>query len=480
MRMVSRWVRTVSVAGLLGSAFLNPVAVAASDVVQVSDFAWRGTLSLPTGASLARIDLPVQALLLMQSSAAHDLRVFNATGAVVPFAVLAGADLSRATPALQTGSYEAYPLFASTRAGRPARGGVEVRVDTAGDQGRAWVRWDSTATDAKTSATEASPLQAALFDLRSQKQTVDALTLVVELPRNTLVPISVAYSTDLKDWTPVETRGPVFQFDGADAPINTTLELRQPLPLQGRYLKLAWPGQEGVKLQSLTGRVAASHTAPAPLRATLPAGTLDGNSVSWALPFATPIAALHLQTTQNNSLVPLRIQGRSEASQPWRTLASTVVYRLDSVGPQGSSNPATPLFGASLRALRVETSKGAALPPGGLQASVEFAPLQVAFLASGAGPFTLAVGRANTTAAAMDASLLGSIAPAKLVELPAATFADVQVQATAGGSLDRAAANWLPDGVPLRSVLLWAVLGVGVLALGGVAYTLMRQLAAKR
>jgi len=34
----------------------------------------------------------------------------------------------------------------------------------------------------------------------------------------------------------------------------------------------------------------------------------------------------------------------------------------------------------------------------------------------------------------------------------------------------------LVPGVPLRTVLLWLVLGIGVLALGGVAYALMRQL----
>ena len=121
-----------------------------------------------------------------------------------------------------------------------------------------------------------------------------------------------------------------------------------------------------------------------------------------------------------------------------------------------------------------------ALPDGGLQAAVEFAPVQVAFLASGAGPFTLAVGRAQTAAAAVDASLLGSVTPAKLAELPLATLTNIVVQTQPGGSLDGAASRWLPDGVSLRSVLLWLVLGVGVLALGGVAYSLMRQMGGKK
>jgi hypothetical protein len=453
----------------------------AADAPQAADFTWHATVTPPAGASLARVDVPVQALLGMRSGNANDVRVFNAAGAVVPFALLGGDDLRRAAPFAQTPSYKAYPLFAASADGKPARGTVEVRVD-AGDQGSssAWVRWDR--ADMKTSAADAAaqPLQAALFDLRIERQALAALNLVVDMPHNALVHVAVATSTDLMDWTPVPTKGPLFQFDGADAPANTTLELTQPLQVQGRYLRLSWPGQSGVKLRALTGTVAASQTVAAPLRAALPPGTPDGNNaLNWNLPFATPIAALQLQAVQNNSLVPVRILGRAEASQPWRTLASSVVYRLDGVG-QGGSNPATALHGASLYSLRVEAGKGMALPDGGVQATVEFAPVQVAFLASGAGPFTLAVGRAQTTAAAVDASLLGSVTPAKLAELPLATLTNVVAQAQPNGGLDGAASRWLPDGVSLRSVLLWAVLGVGVLALGSVAFSLMRQMGAKR
>lgn len=454
----------------------------AADAPPASDFAWHATVTPPPGASLSRVDVPVQALLGMRSGNGNDVRVFNAAGAVVPFALLGGTDLRRAAPFAQTISYRAYPLFSTSGDTKPTRGAVEVRVDGGEQRTSAWVRWDR--PDMKTSAADAAvaaqPLQAALFDLRIEKQTLAALNLVVDMPHNALVHVAVATSTDLMDWTPAATKGPLFQFDGGDAPANTTLELAQPLQVQGRYVRLSWPGQSGVKMRALTGTVAESQTAAVPLRAALPPGAPDGTgALNWTLPFATPIAALHLQALQNNSLVPVRILGRGDVSQPWRTVASSVVYRLDGVG-QGGSNPATALQGASLYSLRVEAGKGMALPDGGLQATVEFAALQVAFLASGAGPFTLAVGRAQTTAAAVDASLLGSVTPAKLAELPLATLTNVVVQAQPSGGLDGVASRWLPDGVSLRSVLLWAVLGVGVLALGSVAYSLMRQMGSKR
>ena len=203
---------------------------------------------------------------------------------------------------------------------------------------------------------------------------------------------------------------------------------------------MARPG--GRETARTAGTVAASQTVPAPLRTALPPGTPDGsNALGWTLPFATPIAALHLQAMHNNSLVPVRILGQFEAG------------------------------------------KGMALPDGGLQATVEFALLQVAFLASGTGRFTLAVGRAQTVAAAVDASLLGSVTPARLAELPLATLSNIVAQAQPSGGHGGAASRWLPDGVSLRSVLLWVVMGAAaggcVLALGAVAYSLLRQLAAK-
>ena len=379
---------------------------------------------------------------------------------------------------VQTSSYRAYPLFAATSAGKTPRGGVEVRVESAGQHSTAWVRMDNADAGPYALAAGAQPLQAALFDMRAEKQVLEALVLALDLPHNALVPITVSTSADLKDWTSVATKGPLFQFDGADAPASSTLELRQPLTLQGRYLRLAWPGQAGVGVRSLTGRVASVQTAPAPLRSALPPGTADGgNALHWSLPFATPLAAVHLQAVQDNTLVPVRILGRGDTAQPWRTLASSVVYRLDTVG-QGSGNPPTPLHGASVRALRVEASQGSTLLPGGLQATVEFAPLQLAFLASGAGPFRLAVGRANTSPAAVDASVLGAVAPDRLNALPVATVASFEEQPP--GVLAGAAPTWLPAGTSLQSVLLWLVLCLGVLVLGVIAYSLMRQLAARR
>jgi hypothetical protein len=459
-------------AGLLalgGALVSGPVT--AADVVSPSDFAWRGQLVVPAGSGLARVVLPVDALLRLQSPVVQDVRVFNAAGEVVPFAVLRRSDVEGDAPLQRTSVYAAHALLANSAPGKPTGGAVEVRVDTHGAT-TAWVRWGDGA--AQTPPAGAQPLNAALFDLREEKSVLAALEFAGTLPPNVLVNLELASSENLQDWTPLAVKGPLFHFEGADAPHNSTLVLQQTWQPRGHYLRLRWPGQDGVSVTALTGQLAADRRRPSPLRAALPAGVADGKAaLSWALPFATPITALHLQAAQDNTLVPVRIAGRVDAAQPWRNLASTVVFRLDSVGTGAVNAPVT-MPATPLRALRVEASNGLALPAGGLQATVEFAPVQLAFVASGMGPFTLAVGRANTPAAAVDASLFGAVSPAKLAELPLATVDAPQTDAPSAAPAWMAA--WLPADVPWRSVLLWGVLMAGVLVLVGVAVSLMRQL----
>jgi len=243
-----------SVLWLVSSLLLAPVW--ALDAPTPADFAWRATLTLPAGASVARVSVPPDALLHLQSSDARDVRVFNAEGEALAYTFTAPAGAPKPAPA-QTAAYTAHPLFAAARGQRPAQGSVQVHLDQAGSQSSVWVRLaDSVGVGATTEASGATALPSALFDTRGEKQTLTALTLQAELPANALVHFSVATSPDLAQWTPVAVRGPVFRFDGAGAPANQTLELLQPLRLEDRYLRLSWDGQTGVQVSRLTASVA--------------------------------------------------------------------------------------------------------------------------------------------------------------------------------------------------------------------------------
>ena len=449
----------------------------ALDAPAPADFAWRATLTPPAGASVARVSLPPEALLQLQTRDVRDVRVFNAAGEAVAFAFTAPAGATPDPVLVNTRAYPAHPLFAAARGQRLAKGVLEVHLDQNGSQRSVWVRMTENTGVASTAPASATPLQSALFDTRSEKQTLTALTLQAELPANALIHFTVATSPDLAHWSRVVVSGPVFRFDGAGAPASQTLELLQPLRLEDRYLRLSWEGQGDVRLSSVTGRVAPALQQAPRVRAPLPAGVADGSAgMTWPIPFATPLAALQLSVSRNNTLIPVRILGRNDAAQAWHLLAQSVVYRLGEAG-QEKSNPPVALGSASVRWLRVEATNGMALPGPDLQATVEFTPVELAFLVTGQAPFELAVGRSGTPAAAVQPSLISSVVAGKLEELPAAGLSNMRL--APGTPVGAVLQRWLPAGLAQRSVMLWAVLLAGVAVLAAVAYGLLRQLSDK-
>ena len=439
-----------------------------------AEFAWRATLELPAGATMARVSLPAEALLRLKSSDARDIRVFNASGEPLVFAVSRVGTGPAAPPTVITPSFPAFGLFASATGAAPAQGSVQVRIDEPAGQRTVWVQLDAGArTGAATpAATAATAVQSAIFVTRNEKRLLSAITVQAELPANTPVQILVETSADLAEWSPVAVRGRLYRFEGSGAPVNAVLEFEQPASLEGRYLRLSWYGQDGVRVQAISG-VVAQAVLPVPrVRAALGAPAQSGaDTLEWPLHFATPLAALVLDAAKPNMLVPVRIQGRMDGALPWRELGQTVVYRLAAPGAEATNLPLAVNSGP-VRQLRVVAANGQALPAASLQLSAEFDPVQVVFLASGAAPYTLVAGRINTPSAALASATLAAVVRGPLDSLPLARIGSVEQEPYgADGSWLGALASQLGG----LTVMLWAVLVLGVALLGGVALTLLRQ-----
>lgn len=447
---------------VLGGALL--AAAAAAELPAPAEFAWRATLDTNGQAGLVRVALPGDALAHLQSSDAADLRVFDAHGSAVPFAL--STPRAAALPGDRTTQLRALPLHASASTSASARA-VEVRIAQENGARSVWVQFGAAAAPLRSPR-----LPATLFDTRSLQEEIAAFVVQGRWPPNTPLAFTLSISRDLATWTPLPTEGRVYWFEGQGAPANDALVLRRPQRLTGHYLRLDWREQDNVSVHALVG-VAATRMVPAHPSAPLPEPVADGEAaLEWTLPFATPIVQLALATNRLGTVAPLRILGRERASDPWRLLGHSVLYRLDDGGGVPAASGPVTLAASSVRWLRVEALHSTRLADVPLTAHAFFAPTEVVFVARTSGRYELTAGRAATPRAALPLSILAATTAASLDALPAAHIVFTRTHAPAPPP---AWARWLPPGTDPRAVGLWLVLAVAVLVLGVVAIALLRQ-----
>ena len=456
------------------------VAQAAADANSPAAYAIRIPVTLAADAPLQRVVLPAEVLVRLQSPGYADVRLFNGAGQPVPMAL---AGVAAASAPEESVVLPAYPILGGH--GTPGQAGLEglsLRIEER--QGQRVVQIDTAATTTTAGPATPQAVRGALLDARNVQLPVARMALDVDLPAGQPVTFRVQASKDLKHWQPL-AETVLYRADAAAAPTapgrlgNEQIDLQR-ADLKGHYLRVTW-GDAAVTLRGATlatsrstgprERVSASMATP-PLA--------NPRELVFALPFATPVAALAITPPGSNVLIPVRVLGRNHREQPWSPLASAVVYKMATGGQEQASGPVE-LGGASVREIKIEAdpkTPGFAAAPA---LALQFEPAQLVFLASGQGPFTLAAGLPGATAAASAflplASLVPGYQPAQENTLPVALAdvarADITGGQPADGALVPAAAA--SGGISTRSAVLWGVLLAGVAALGLMAWLLLRQ-----
>ena len=456
------------------------LAQAADDANSPAAYAIRVPVTLAADAPLQRVMLPAEVLVRLQSPGYADVRLFNGAGQPVPMAL---AGVAAASAPEESVVLPAYPILGGH--GTPGQAGLEglsLRIEER--QGQRVVQIDTAATTTTAGPATPQAVRGALLDARNVQLPVARMALDVDLPAGQPVTFRVQASKDLKHWQPL-AETVLYRADAAAAPTapgrlgNEQIDLQR-ADLKGHYLRVTW-GDAAVTLRGATlatsrstgprERVSASMATP-PLA--------NPRELVFALPFATPVAALTITPPGSNVLIPVRVLGRNHREQPWSPLASAVVYKMATGGKEQASGPVE-LGGASVREIKIEAdpkTPGFAAAPA---LALQFEPAQLVFLASGQGPFTLAAGLPGATAAASAflplASLVPGYQPAQENQLPVALAdvarADITGGQPADGALVSAAAA--SGGISTRSAVLWGVLLAGVAALGLMAWLLLRQ-----
>ncbi|WP_341304396.1 DUF3999 domain-containing protein [Pseudomonas sp. TMP25] len=455
MTVLTRSALCSALAGLLFSA----VSLAQA---QLDDFAVHLPLTLAGEGPWYRLDVPMALHFAARYGDLRDLRVFNAEGQPLAYALVAGQGESRDSQQEQTVKW--FPLYAE-QGDSTAMANLRVQRNAAGTL--------IELLDQPDTATQPALRRGWLLDASALQAPLIRLQLNWAEGQEGFQRFSIEASDDLQTWQPwgVGQLARV-SFDGE------RVEQRQvDLPgRKARYLRLLWQSpQQAPQLTAASLISQRSDSVPAPLVWSQPLSATvntDGQ-YQWQLPLALPLQRLHVELSQANSLAPVRVSGRSEAKGAWQSLAQGLLYRLPENGLEIRQDELS-LPGLAVQQLRLQVDeRGGGLGSQPPHIKVAVRATQLVFLQRGSPPYQLALGRAGTESTALPlATLIPGYQPQRLQQLGTAKAQLLSdnlaqhAQATASDSQWRRWGLWL--------VLL---LGVGLLAL--MALSLLRRPSSK-
>ena len=447
-------------------------AHAANTDTDEAAFRFNAPISVRQSAAFVALPLPVSAYAHSLQPALNDLRIVDARGERVPFALLP-VRASQSQTSEQLRDAVLYPLPPKPAAGGTWPSPVEVRVE--GD--RISVTRRAGASLASDSAHSAGWLLD-LGERRAQDPPRQSLRMQWSGPAEFSAAFDIETSDDLRQWRPGGSGQLLALASASGALTQPTVVLPGGA---GRFIRLVWsdlstaPALTGAKVVAAQQR-SVTLDPPTELRVTAspepPSKTASTDKAPPALHFdlggALPLAQLDLQWSAGTHVAPVRLQARSRSDEAWRELASAVFYRLER-GATVNTSPPLALHATARFSRVVPDPRAAALDGAQTQLVVQAQLATLVFAAQGQPPYRLLAGSPRASASAL---AVGTLVPAladeraRFGQATLGDWSEVEEVVRAERSRQRVAA--------MRPWLLWAVLLAGVAGLGFMVWRLAR------
>lgn len=451
-------------------AIIALALASAAAAAAAQDFAYRMEVTAGPTAPAWRVALPAQVHRGVVRADFADLRVTNGAGEALPFALVSGDARPSAAQVLLP-----LPLFPVLRDAAAPAAALDLQVTQ---------RADGTliALTSKPSRAPGAPAPAYwIADASQINETLRELRLAWAAQEGVTAALRVEGSDDLKAWRTLAERAPLvdLQVDGRLLR-QDRVELQ---PARVRYLRLTVDGQGGPapRLSGLTAVPVAATPEPPRLILTAPGRAVPGQAqeIEFDLggPFAVDRVAFALP--QVNTLTPAEILVRDKPTDPWRSLAQTVLYRLAPKTPGGPelTSPPLALGPSSARhwLLRLD-SRGGGVGAGEVLLQAGYAQRHVVFVARGAAPFHVEFGQ-RVAAGERDARRSAGLGLATL--LPGYREGDEWRLPEGGAGAvttinPQAVRSTLATELDLKKLALWSVLLLAVLILAFFAFRLLQ------
>ncbi|HEY3382679.1 MAG TPA: DUF3999 family protein [Vicinamibacterales bacterium] len=452
------------------------LAVACGAAVQGAEettFRYQAPIVVSQPGAFVLVPLSVEVYAHSQQTGLNDLRVIDAHGERVPFALLDPRG-SQVEITDQTREATIYPLPPRPAADGTWAAPVELTVE--GD--RINVKRRPGVSTAGTAGQRSGGWLVDLGERRPSDPPPRALRFDWTGPAEFTAAYQFETSDDLRRWHP----GGAGQLMALVSAAGTLSQQSVVLPLAaGRFVRLVWvddatppaivraqvlsPEQRTIALDPPAELVFSPGAKPTGKPA---AADTDTHALFFDLGGALPIGQVELRWTGGTHVAPVRIEGRTQVGNSWSSLLAGVFYRLDRDGVVSTSGPVT--VGALARYVRVSPDpRAGVLDPMRTRLVVRAHLASLVFAAQGQAPYTLLAGSATAPAGPLP---VGTLVPAldderaRFGRAALGTWIEVAAAARQAGAERRQAI--------FRLVLLWSVLVGGVTGLAFMVWRLAR------
>lgn len=448
-----------------------------------SDYAYGLSIEASGSEALYDLTLPPAVYEGVTRRDLGDVRVFNGSGEMVPYA---WRPRRVETAGIREGKQlTLFPLKAAAGA-NPESLSINLRRGGSGA-----VSFDVKSGDAPAAAQE---IVAYLVDV-SDIFAMDRALRVIELDWKAVEGFSgrlrIDAGDDLANWRTLVAGAPLLNLEvGGQRLQQKRVELPQ---YKAKYLRLSWVREYAIsgvpsvtpELTKASGELAEKFVEATRewRKFTASKGARDGEYL-FDLKGHFPVDRLRLELPQVNTIAQVEVLAHDTTEQPFRSVAHGVVYRLNRSGSEVHS-PDIPVSALAQRWLIIKVDqRGGGLGAGVPILNTGWVPHQLVFAARGVPPYTLAYGNRAIQGGAQQGAIpieslipgyredTGASVPTAKTSQRIVTVQGMQAQPQkelGGQSRLQAQVDW-------KRWSLWGVLGLGLLVLGAMAWRLMKQL----